>query len=146
MTRDEGGWLCRSWVGALAATGGTILGIGVGGVLGLLAARITGIPDYRGALNYVLVGASLVGAGGCYVAQSLARDSRAAPTALFVLVLLATSQVAADVVTGVIAALFSTTFGTAISIAVMLYVLIPLLSPLIARALAALVPWPGHDR
>ncbi|MDQ3305146.1 MAG: hypothetical protein M3535_04065 [Actinomycetota bacterium] len=146
MRRNAEGWFCWSWVGALAATGGTILGIGVGGVLGLMAARLAGIPDYGGALNHVLVGASVVGAVGCYGALALARDSRAVPTVLFVLVLLSTARGAADLLTGAIAAMFSTTFGTAISIAVFLYVLIPLLAPLIARFLAALVPWPDPDR
>ncbi len=145
MSTEMPDWFCWSWVGAAAATGGTVLGIGVGGVLGLGVAKLAGVPDYGGALNYVLAGASALGALGCFLAQVLARDPRAGPTAFFVLVMLASAQTVADHLTGALANLFSTTFGTAISIAVSLYVLIPLLSPLLARLIAAVVPWPNHQ-
>ena len=138
-------WFCWSWVGAAAATGGTILGIGVGGALGLGVATLAGVPDYRDSLPYVLAGASAVGAVGCFLAQVLARDSRAGPTAVFVLVMLALAQTVADHLTRALANVFSTTFGMAISIAVSLYVLIPLLSPLLARLMAAAVPWRNHQ-
>ena len=135
-------WFCWSWVGAAAATVGTVLGIGVGGALGLGVAKLSGVPDYGGSLLYVLIGASALGAMGCFLAQALARDPRAAPTAVFVLVMLASAQAVADLLTGVLVNLFSMTFGTAVSIAVSLYVVIPLVSPLLARLIAAAVPWP----
>ena len=144
MSTGERGWFCWSWVGAAAATGGTIVGIGVGGALGLGVARLAGVPAYRGALYYVLAGATLLGAVGCFVAQALARDPRAAPTAFLVLVMLASALPVAEFVARTVARVFSTTFGTAISVAVVLYVLIPLLSPLLARLIAAAVPWPHH--
>lgn len=144
MSRGEREWFCWSWVGAAAATGGTIVGIGVGGALGLGVARLAGVPDYHGSLYYVLAGASILGAVGCYVAQAFARDPRAWPTALLVLVMLASAKAVANFVARSAASLFSTTFGTAISIAVFLYVLIPLLSPLLARLIAGAVPWRHH--
>jgi hypothetical protein len=145
VSRDRADWFCWSWLGAAAATGGTVLGIGVGGALGLGVAKLAGVPDYRGSLDYVLAGASLFGALGCFVAQSFVRDHRAALTAFFVLVMLVSAQWVADLLTGAIANLFSTTFGTAINIAVSLYVVIPLLSPLLARLMAAAVPWHNHQ-
>jgi hypothetical protein len=144
VSTGEREWFCWSWVGAAAATGGTIVGIGVGGAFGLGVARLAGVPDYRGSLYYVLAGASILGAVGCYVAQAFARDPRAWPTAFLVLVMLSSAMSVADLIAGTVASLFSTTFGTAISIAVFLYVLIPLLSPLLARLIAGAVPWRHH--
>lgn len=144
VSTDWADWFCWSWVGAAAATGGTVLGIGVGGALGLGVAKLAGVPDYRGSLYYVLAGASVLGALGCFVAQAFVRDNRRALTAFFVLVMLASAKWVANFLTRAIANLFSTTFGTAISIAVSLYVLIPLLSPLLARLMAAAVPCRNH--
>lgn len=137
VTSDERRWLCWSWVGAAAATGGTILGTGwvAPSVLeshDSLASPITWEPFITSSPEQAW--------WALWDALShkhvLVTRVRGQPPS-FVLVMLAFAMPVADFLTRVVAERFSVTFGTAISIAVVLYVLIPLVSPLVARLIAA---------
>ncbi len=133
------------WSPALAATGGTAVGILIGGATALLVARATGldesIADYGPPFYMALGGAWLFGLLGCYFALSALRDSKAVPTVGILALLLPGSAVIADPLALAISGWISPTFGTLITVATVFYVVLPLLCPVAARSLAAMVPW-----
>ena len=127
------------WRTGVAGALGSVAGIVVGGFLGLLLARATGIDqsvaDYGSAYRFTLGGAWAGGLAGCYTVLRTAHDSLTVATVLCLGPLLAVPALvaASDGQSGT---------GWASPGSILLdgavYVLVPVASPLVAYLLAGL--------
>ena len=141
---SDGRW---SWGSAGAASGGTVVGVPVGGALGILTAPAAGfgdsVADYGPALLATVGSACVLGLAGCYLALRFVGDPRALPTVIILAVLLPGSALSVEPVGRALADTFDWTFGVLIPVGVVLYVSCPVLSPVLARLIAGLLP--GSD-
>ena len=129
-----------SWASAGAASGGTVIGVPVGGGFGILIARAAGfgesVSDYGPAFFVTVATACMLGLAGCYLALRLLGDSTALTTVTILAVLLPGSALSVVLVAQALADTFDWTFGALIPFSVVLYVSCVVVSPVVARLIA----------
>lgn len=137
-----------NWLSAGAASGGTVVGVAVGGGLGILGARAVGfsesVADYDAAFLVTVGTACVLGLVGCYLALRVVGDERALSTVLILALLMPGSALSLEPIGQALARAFDWGFGLLIPLGVILYVSCVVVSPVVARIIAGFLPAPHH--